>query len=109
MKGHLGIAHTRWASTGKPTDENAHPHLDEANTLAIVHNGTLENYNELKKELLNESHTFKSTTDSEVIAHLIKRFMDKGFSLENALRKSSQKLKGSYAIVAISSDEKTPH
>lgn len=106
MKGCLGIAHTRWASTGKPTDENAHPHLDEANTLAIVHNGTLENYNELKKELLNEGHTFKSTTDSEVIAHLIKRFMDKGFSLENALRKSSQKLKGSYAIVAMSSDEK---
>ena len=106
MKGHLGIAHTRWASTGKPTDENAHPHLDDANTLAIVHNGTLENYNELKKELLNEGHTFKSTTDSEVIAHLIKRFMDKGFSLENALRKSSQKLKGSYAIVAMSSDEK---
>lgn len=106
MKGCFGIAHTRWASTGKPTDENAHPHLDEANTLAIVHNGTLENYNELKKELLNEGHTFKSTTDSEVIAHLIKRFMDKGFSLENALRKSSQKLKGSYAIVAMSSDEK---
>ncbi len=105
MKGCLGIAHTRWASTGKPIDENAHPHLDEANTLAIVHNGTLENYNELKKELINEGHNFKSTTDSEVIAHLIKRFMDKGFSLENALRKSSQKLKGSYAIVAMSSDE----
>lgn len=105
MVGSLGIAHTRWASTGKPTDENAHPHLDETNNVAIVHNGTLENYSELKDELIKQGHNFKSTTDSEVIAHLIKGFMDEGLNLENALRKTSQKIKGSYAIAAISKDE----
>jgi glucosamine--fructose-6-phosphate aminotransferase (isomerizing) len=105
MGGCLGIAHTRWASTGKPTDENSHPHLDETNDIAIVHNGTLENYSELKDELIKQGHNFKSTTDSEVIAHLIRRFMDEGLNLENALRKTSQKLKGSYAIAAISKDE----
>lgn len=105
MVGSLGIAHTRWASTGKPTDENAHPHLDETNNVTIVHNGTLENYSELKDELIKQGHNFKSTTDSEVIAHLIKGFMDEGLNLENALRKTSQKLKGSYAIAAISKDE----
>lgn len=106
MEGYLGIAHTRWASTGKPTDENAHPHLDETGSVAIVHNGTLENYNELKAELIKEGHTFKSTTDSEIIAHIIKRLMDEGFDLENALRKTSEKLKGSYAIATISYDDK---
>lgn len=105
MEGQYGIAHTRWASTGNPTDENAHPHLDEIGSVAIVHNGTLENYVELKNELIKENHHFKSSTDSEVIAHLIKTFMDDGYNLEESLKKTCQKIKGSYAIVAISKDE----
>ena len=105
MKGCLGIAHTRWASTGKPTDLNAHPHLDETGSVAVVHNGTLKNYALIKEELLKEGYKFKSETDSEVIPNLIKRFMDKGLDLEDALRKTCGMLKGSYAIVAIAKDE----
>ncbi|WP_407375865.1 glutamine--fructose-6-phosphate transaminase (isomerizing) [Methanobrevibacter sp.] len=105
MKGSLGIAHTRWASTGRPTDENAHPHLDESGSVAIVHNGTLENYTELKENLITKGHKFKSTTDSEVIAHLIRENINKGNDLEHALRKTAELLKGSYAIVAISDAE----
>ena len=105
MKGNIGIAHTRWASTGKPTDENAHPQLDANETVAVVHNGTLENYTEIRDELTKEGHEFKSTTDTEVIPHLIRKFMDDGLNLEDAVRKCTCKIKGSYAIVAISKDE----
>lgn len=105
MKGSLGIAHTRWASTGRPTDANAHPHLDNTESVAVIHNGTLENYSELKKELIEEGHKFHSTTDSEVIPNLIKKFMAEGLGLEQAVRKTGKKLKGSYAIAAISKDE----
>lgn len=105
MKGSLGIAHTRWASTGRPTDANAHPHLDNTESVAVIHNGTLENYSELKKELMEEGHKFHSTTDSEVIPNLIKKFMAEGLGLEQAVRKTGKKLKGSYAIAAISKDE----
>lgn len=105
MKGSFGIAHTRWASTGKPTDENAHPHLDTTESVAVVHNGTLENYSELKRELINEGYKFKSTTDSEIIPNLVKKFMKEGFNLEESLKKTTEKLKGSFAIVAFSKDE----
>lgn len=105
MDGSCGIAHTRWASTGKPNDENSHPHLDDTETVAVVHNGTLENYTEIKEELISEGHVFKSTTDTEVIPHLIKKFMDEGLDLEHAMRKCIGKIKGSYAIAAISKDE----
>lgn len=105
MKGCFGIAHTRWASTGKPTDENAHPHLDETGTVAVVHNGTLENYSYLKEELIKEGYEFKSTTDTEVIPKMIKKYMDEGLDLENSVRKATEKLKGSYAIVAFAKDE----
>ena len=71
MNGSLGIAHTRWASTGRPTDANAHPHLDNSQSVAVVHNGTLENYTDLREDLIGEGFTFKSTTDSEVIPNLI--------------------------------------
>ena len=105
MKGFCGIAHTRWASTGKPTWENAHPHLDDTGTVAVVHNGTLENYGEIKAELIREGHRFISTTDTEVIPHLIRKFMDEGLGLEDAMRKCMERIKGSYAIVAMSEDE----
>lgn len=105
MPGSYGIAHVRWASVGKATKENAHPHTDENEKVAVVHNGTIKNYATLKKELKNEGHTFNSQTDTEVIVHLIEKFMDDGLDLEHALRESTKLLKGSYAIVAISSDE----
>lgn len=105
MAGKYGIAHTRWASAGRPTDENAHPHLDEKGRVAVVHNGTLENYSKLKEKLTCEGHTFKSTTDTEVIPHLIEKHMDEGLDLEHALRKTVEMLKGSYAIVAMCEDE----
>ena len=105
MPGKYGIAHTRWASAGRPTDENAHPHLDDAGRVAVVHNGTLENYTELKYKLIEEGHQFESTTDTEVIPHLIRKYMDEGLDLEHALRKTIGDLKGSYAIVAICEDE----
>ena len=105
MEGNLGIAHTRWASTGNPTDENAHPHLDETKSVAIVHNGTLENYAIIKEELIENGYCFKSTTDSEVIVNLIRKYMNEGLNLEGALRKTTENLKGSYAIVAFTKDE----
>ena len=105
MPGRYGIAHTRWASAGRPTDENAHPHCDASGRIAVVHNGTLENYSELKSRLIAEGHEFKSTTDTEVIPHLIGKYADEGLDLEHALRKTVKELKGSYAIVAISQDE----
>ncbi len=105
MSGSYGIAHTRWASTGKPTPENAHPHLDDTNTVAVVHNGTLENHSEIRDDLIKEGHEFISTTDTEVIPHMIKKFMDEGLNLEDAVKKCCEKIEGSYAIVAMSKDE----
>ena len=105
MPGNYGIAHVRWASVGKATKQNAHPHVDEEKTVAVVHNGTIKNYAKLKNDLRNEGHKFTSQTDTEVIAHLIEKYMDEGLDLEHALRKSTELLKGSYAIVAISSNE----
>ena len=71
LKGKIGIGHTRWATHGVPNDANAHPHTDCSGTLAVVHNGIIENYTELKRQLLSRGHTFLSETDTEVIAHLI--------------------------------------
>lgn len=105
MPGYYGIAHVRWASVGKATKLNSHPHVNEEKSVAIVHNGTIKNYTELKKDLISEGHKFQSQTDTEVIAHLIGKFMKEGLDLEHALRKSTEMLNGSYAIVAISSNE----
>ena len=105
IPGRYGISHLRWATAGNPSNENAQPHIDETSTIAIVHNGTLENHEELRDELINEGHIFKSTTDSEVIVHLIEKHMDEKLDLEHALRKTSKLLKGSYAILAISKRE----
>ena len=105
LPGRYGISHLRWASVGKPSNENTHPHLDETHSIAIVHNGTLENYSELKNELIDEGHRFYSKTDSEVIVHLIEKYMDKNMDLEHALRKTTQHIEGSYAIAAISKNE----
>jgi glutamine---fructose-6-phosphate transaminase (isomerizing) len=101
-EGTLGIAHTRWATHGRPTDANAHPHVDCGSGLAIVHNGIIENYRELRQSLAAEGHRFRSQTDTEVIAHLVEQYRTDG--LPEAVRRASQKLQGAYAIVCIAPD-----
>ncbi|MFA5144234.1 MAG: glutamine--fructose-6-phosphate transaminase (isomerizing) [Candidatus Omnitrophota bacterium] len=102
-KGVVGIGHTRWATHGVPNDINAHPHLDCTGKIAIVHNGIIENYLELKKTLAKEGHKFVSETDTEIIAHLIEKNY-KG-ALETAVLKTVKLLKGSYAIAAVHVNE----
>jgi len=100
IKGSLGIGHTRWATHGSPSQENSHPHLDCKKQLAVIHNGIIENYLELRRALSDEGHKFNSTTDTEVIAHLTEKYYDG--SLEEAVRKAVHDLKGSFAIAAVS-------
>ncbi|MBN1860291.1 MAG: glutamine--fructose-6-phosphate transaminase (isomerizing) [Candidatus Thermoplasmatota archaeon] len=103
IKGTTGIGHTRWATHGRVTKQNAHPHLSCDKKIAIVHNGIIENFSALKEELKKKGHTFLSQTDSEVIAHLIDDVY-KG-NLEEAVIATIKKIKGSYALVAVSQDE----
>ncbi len=103
---HIGIAHTRWATHGRPSNENSHPHTDCKDEIAVVHNGIIENYLQLRRELAADGHVFKSTTDTEVIAHLIEKNLnaDSG-SIEKAVRKAVGELTGSFAIAVISKNE----
>jgi glutamine---fructose-6-phosphate transaminase (isomerizing) len=103
LKGSTGIAHTRWATHGPPSLLNAHPHLDCSGKFAVVHNGVITNYQELKRQLINEGHHIVSETDTEVIPHLIEKFY-KG-NLENAVRLATTLLTGSYAIIVLCKDE----
>ena len=105
----VGIGHTRWATHGPPTDTNAHPHVDRAGRLALVHNGIIENYTELKRELEGEGHTFESDTDTEVLAHLVGREADRGGPLHEALRLALQRVEGYYAVAVVTGgDGETP-
>ncbi len=99
-----GIAHTRWATHGAPTVENAHPHTDDTGTLAIVHNGIIENYKSLKQKLLDMGHTFKSETDSEVAAHLIEHFIKEGLEIRLAFLEALKSIEGTYGLALISSE-----
>jgi glutamine---fructose-6-phosphate transaminase (isomerizing) len=101
LKGQIGIGHTRWATHGGVSKNNAHPHIDCRNRIAIVHNGIIDNYRELKSVLSERGHRFSSNTDSEVIAHLIEEGMDKGEDMEIACVQAFEKLKGSFAVLAI--------
>lgn len=103
-KGDLAIGHTRWATHGDVTEWNAHPHMDCSGRLAVVHNGTLNNWRELREELEGEGHIFTSETDTEVITHLIERYA-KNQSLEVALGRAIEDLDGSFALAAVSLDE----
>jgi len=105
-KSHSGIGHTRWATHGGPTDENAHPHLDNEGKLALIHNGIIENYIELRAELEKRGHIFKSETDTESVAHLLSdaRKSHQG-DLAAAMREVCKQLRGSFTLLAIHSDE----
>ncbi len=102
VRGTVGIGHTRWATHGRPTDENAHPHTDGSGALVVVHNGIIENYLPIKEQLLADGHRFSSETDTEVIAHLIERHLRDAPRLEEAVRRALRELRGSYAIVVLS-------
>jgi glucosamine--fructose-6-phosphate aminotransferase (isomerizing) len=104
LPGTVGVGHTRWATHGGVTRENAHPHMDCSNDIAVVHNGIIDNYQELREVLIQEGHSFTSETDTEVIAHLIEKYY-KG-NLETATTDALNRLKGSWAIVAVTAGER---
>ncbi|MBM3451992.1 MAG: glutamine--fructose-6-phosphate transaminase (isomerizing) [Bacteroidetes bacterium] len=105
ISGHIGIGHTRWATHGLPTDINAHPHVSMDGTIALIHNGIIENYDSLRKELINQGYVFKSETDTEVLVHLIDNISKKEkVWFGEALRIALHYVIGAYAIVAISKD-----
>lgn len=101
IQSNIGIGHTRWATHGTPTTENAHPHLSQNKTIAVVHNGIIENYQKLKKELIEKGYQFKSETDTEVIGNLIEYFYDG--NLLDAVKQALSKIKGSYALSVMAS------
>jgi glutamine---fructose-6-phosphate transaminase (isomerizing) len=101
IDGVYGLGHTRWATHGRPTEENAHPHRDCTGEIVVVHNGIIENYLELKHQLIEEGHKFQTETDTEIIAHLIEKY-SKNVPLENAVLETVKLLSGAYALVAMS-------
>ncbi len=105
LPGRVGIGHTRWATHGAPYQANAHPHVDCKEQIAIVHNGIIENFAELKMELIDRGHEFRSKTDTEVISHLIEEKFNEGLTLAEAVSEALKRLDGSYAIAVISVKE----
>jgi glucosamine--fructose-6-phosphate aminotransferase (isomerizing) len=115
IHGTYGIGHTRWATHGRPTEENAHPHRDCTGKIVVVHNGIVENYLSLKKKLIEEGHTFTTETDTEIIAHLVEKYSGVSVngtsghgqrrSLEDAVRQTVKQLTGVFALAVISTDE----
>ncbi|HVR27856.1 MAG TPA: glutamine--fructose-6-phosphate transaminase (isomerizing) [Candidatus Polarisedimenticolia bacterium] len=110
LEGSYGIGHTRWATHGRPTEENAHPHRDCTGKIVVVHNGIVENYLSLKKKLIEDGHTFSTETDTEVIAHLVEKHLFKignghRLALEDAVRRTVKELSGVFALAVISVDE----
>jgi len=104
LDGEYGIGHTRWATHGRPTEENAHPHRDCTGQIVVVHNGIIENYLELKHQLQKEGHRFVTETDTEIVAHLVEREMEHD-GLENAVRRALLYMRGLFALVLISADD----
>ena len=104
LAGDYGVGHTRWATHGRPTEENAHPHRDCTGKIVVVHNGIIENYLDLKHELQQQGHKFVTETDTEIVAHLVEREM-KDDGLENAVRRALMLMRGLFALVLISADD----
>src|ERR1700689_1941542 len=106
IEGTYGIGHTRWATHGRPTEENAHPHRDCTGQIVVVHNGIIENYLELKEQLQAEGHKFVTETDTEIVAHLVEKNSQGGkLGLEEAVRQSLKQLRGIYSLVLLSARE----
>jgi glucosamine--fructose-6-phosphate aminotransferase (isomerizing) len=105
IEGTYGIGHTRWATHGRPTEENAHPHRDCTGQIVVVHNGIIENYLELKEQLQSEGHRFVTETDTEIVAHLVEKNSQGGVCLEEAVRQSLKQLRGIYSLVFLSAKE----
>src|SRR5436190_10022127 len=108
IEGDYGIGHTRWATHGRPTEENAHPHRDCSGRIVVVHNGTIENYLQIKRRLVDEGHTFVTETDTEVVAHLVEKYSRSGddrVPLEDAVRRAASELTGLSAFAILSADE----
>ncbi len=103
VAGQLGIGHTRWATHGRPTESNAHPH--RAGPVVLVHNGIIENHHQLREDLVARGHTIKSETDTEIVCHLIQQRMYDGLPMREAFRKALSELKGTYALVVLNHDE----
>jgi len=102
LAGHLGIGHTRWATHGKPTENNAHPHA--AASVAVVHNGIIENFRELRQQLEKQGAKFTSETDTEVVAHLVNSYIFKGLSPQDAVKSSLPQLRGAFALAFVFKD-----
>lgn len=103
--GHVGIGHTRWATHGQPSDVNSHPHINESNSVAVIHNGIIENYRALKKELTDEGYVFRSQTDTEVVVHMIDKYLKKTGDILSAVNMAVSRLRGAYALGIISKAE----
>ncbi|MCG3158039.1 MAG: Glutamine--fructose-6-phosphate aminotransferase [isomerizing] [bacterium] len=104
LPGSVGIAHTRWATHGVPNDVNAHPHTDSKSRIALIHNGIIENFLAIKRELTKKGHTFRSETDTEVLVHLIEEFLTEGLKFEEAVRAALAQVQGTYGIAVVSHD-----
>jgi glucosamine--fructose-6-phosphate aminotransferase (isomerizing) len=105
LAGHIGIGHTRWATHGRPSERNAHPHLDCTGDIAVIHNGIVENFMDLRPELEAEGHRFASEADTEVIAHLVERYLNQNTELATAVRFALRQIEGDHALVVMSSRE----
>ncbi len=106
LSGNAGIGHTRWATHGEPSDQNAHPHTTQKGSLALIHNGIIENYETLRKELISRGHVFESETDTEVLIHLIEEIqINNHCMLEKAVQLALQRVEGAYAIIVMSKDD----
>src|SRR6202158_3903743 len=105
IDGLYGIGHTRWATHGRPTEENAHPHRDCTGQIVLVHNGIVENYVELKRQLEKKGHKFGTETDTEIVAHLGEKHMKDGGPLEEAVRRTVKQLAGVYSLAILSSQD----
>jgi glutamine---fructose-6-phosphate transaminase (isomerizing) len=102
LPGPVGVGHTRWATHGRPVKENSHPLVDCKSRIAVVHNGIIENYLDLKRELESKGHRFASRTDTEVVPHMVEEYLSQGLSLEESFRKTINRLEGAYSIVLTS-------
>src|SRR3990172_11111039 len=105
IDGPVGIGHTRWATHGRPSEDNAHPHTDCTESIVVVHNGILENYLPIKRRLIAQGHTFKSETDTEVVAHLVEAHFPAAGGLAEAVRRALAELRGAYAVGVVSDRE----